>query len=55
MVSSTTFFAFVTAAILPCTVGAVRKFTKQDIDWSQHQYVPAGPDDVRSPCPGLNT
>ena len=51
---STSFIAFVTAAILPFAVIA-RDIVKQDIDWSKHQFVPAGPDDVRSPCPGLNT
>jgi len=53
---STTLLTFATVALATLVNAAVEPvFVKQEVDFSQHQYIAPGPDDVRSPCPGLNT
>jgi hypothetical protein len=54
---SYTVLTFVALATAPLTVFAGNEivFVKQDVNFDDHPFVAPGPDDVRSPCPGLNT
>ena len=36
-------------------VMVVTAVAQSEVDLSSHPYIPAGPNDLRSPCPGLNT
>jgi len=53
---NTAFLTFATAALATLVNAAVEPvFVKQNVNWTEHQFMAPGPDDVRSPCPGLNT
>jgi len=50
-----TLLAILSSSILAVRAGVEPTFVRQEVDWSLHAFAPPGPDDVRSPCPGLNT
>jgi len=53
---SKSLLAFVTAALSTMVSAGVEPvFVKQSVNWTEHQFMAPGSDDVRSPCPGLNT
>ena len=53
---TTAFLTFATASLATLVNAADEPvFVKKDVNWAEHQFMAPGPDDVRSPCPGLNT
>jgi len=56
MLSASFFTLAATVAFSALVVNAAVEpvFVKQSVNWDEHQFLAPGPDDVRSPCPGLN-
>lgn len=57
MFSSVSLLAFVSISVVPLGVlaGTEPVYVKKDVNFDDYPFVAPGPDDVRSPCPGLNT
>jgi hypothetical protein len=43
------------AVLLARASGSPDSSTPPAIDWNAHQWIAPGPNDLRGPCPGLNT
>ncbi|THU90505.1 Cloroperoxidase [Dendrothele bispora CBS 962.96] len=53
MLSKSLLLSFCTTALLASVASA--KNGSAEIDWDAHQWQAPGPNDLRGPCPGLNT